>query len=102
MGPAAGTERGGTMLLHLDPELLAPRCAPPARPQPLQGGDVGRFATPPHQGSRRWGGRRGAREGPRACPMYPSNSATLTDPPRRRRPDFSDAAEALSGNVGAR
>ena len=48
------------------------------------------------------GGRRGAREGLRACPMYPSDSATLTDPPRRRRPDFSDAAEALSGNMGAR
>ena len=48
------------------------------------------------------GGRRGAREGPRACPMYPSDSATLPDPPRRRRLDFSDAAEALSGNVGAR
>ena len=27
------------------------------------------------------GGRRGAREGPRACPMYPSDSATLPDPP---------------------
>ena len=27
------------------------------------------------------GGRRGAPEGPRACPMYPSDSATLPDPP---------------------
>ena len=81
MGPAAGTERGGNTLLLFDPELLAPRCAPPARPHPLQGWDVGRFATPPHQGSRRWGGGGGLARARAHAPCTLATAQPLRTPP---------------------
>ena len=81
MGPAAGAERGGTMLLHLDPELLAPRCAPPARPHPLQGCDGGRCATPPHQESRRWGGGGGLARARAHAPCTLATAQPFRTPP---------------------
>ena len=64
-------------------------CSRPGAPRPraLTPSRVGTSGDLPHpaSGISPVGGRRGAREGPRACPMYPSDSATLTDPPRRRR-----------------